>query len=49
MESLYKQMENEIYSKFDVEMRRLTVKLTQTEQMFRLVSDKVTNNYYLFQ
>ncbi|KAL4508483.1 hypothetical protein ABPG72_003787 [Tetrahymena utriculariae] len=48
VEGLYRDMENEIYSKFNVEMRRMMVKFKETEQMLRVVSDKVTDNYGLF-
>lgn len=48
VEGLYRDMENEIYSKFNVEMRRMMVKFKETESMLKIVSDKVTDNYGLF-
>jgi len=48
VESLYREMENEIYSKFNIEMRRLTLKFTETEQLLRMVNDKVNENYGVF-
>jgi len=48
VESLYREMENEIYSKFNIEMRRLTLKFTETEQLLRMANDKVNENYGVF-
>lgn len=48
METMYKCMENEIYSKFNVEMRRMVLKYKESEKILKLVNDKITNNIDVF-
>jgi hypothetical protein len=42
-------MENELYSKFNYEMRRMVLKYKETEKLLKLVNDKVTDNFDLFE
>ena len=48
MESIYKEMENEIYKRFNYEMRRMILKFKETEKILKIVNDKVTDNFDLF-
>lgn len=48
METMYKCMENEIYSKFQVEMRRMVLKYRDTEKILKIVNDKITHNIDVF-
>jgi hypothetical protein len=48
MESMYKEMENEIYKKFNNEMRKMTLKYKQAENMLNIVNEKVNENFDLF-
>ena len=48
MESIYKEMESEIYKRFNYEMRRMILKFKETEKILKIVNDKVTDNFDLF-
>lgn len=48
MESMYKCMENEIYSKFNIEMRRMVLRYKESEKLLKVVNDKITNHIEVF-
>ncbi len=44
METMYHEMETEIYEKFNVEMRRLVLKYRETEKILKKVNEKINSN-----
>jgi|JI6StandDraft_1071083.scaffolds.fasta_scaffold26414_4 hypothetical protein len=48
MESMYKMMENEIYSRFNVEMRRMMLKYKEADKILKSVNEKINLNIDVF-
>lgn len=48
MESMYKMMENEIYSKFNVEMRRMMLKYKEADKILKTVNEKINLHIDVF-
>lgn len=48
MESMYQAMEGEIYSKFNVEMRRMVVKYREAEKIIKKVNEKIISYADIF-
>jgi hypothetical protein len=44
IESLYCEVEREIYTKFNTEMKRMVIKYRQTESMLKSLQQKLTFN-----
>jgi hypothetical protein len=45
---MYKCMENELYGKMNVEMRRMILKYKESEKILKIVNDKITHNIDVF-
>jgi hypothetical protein len=41
-------MENELYGKMNVEMRRMILKYKESEKILKIVNDKITHNIDVF-
>ena len=48
MELMYKMMENEIYSRFNVEMRRMMLKYKEADKILKSVNEKINLNIDVF-
>ena len=44
-EAMAKSIENQIYAKFNKEMRKLVVKYNETEELLREVNERITYNF----
>ena len=49
MELMYKEMEGEIYSKFNVEMRRMILKGREADKLLKKVQEKLVMNADYFE
>jgi cob(I)alamin adenosyltransferase len=49
MELMYKEMENEIYNKFNVEMRRMILKGREADKILKKVQEKLVMNADYFE
>ena len=49
METMYQCMENEIYAKFNVEMRRMVLKHREAEKILKKVNEKLTCHADIFE
>lgn len=49
MESIYREMETQIYSRFNSEMRRMVLKFKETERLVTVINTKITDHYDLFE
>ena len=49
MEGMVAEMESDIYKKFNLQMRRMVVKFRETEKLLKIVHEKVTDNFDLFE
>ena len=45
---MYKCMENEVYNKFNVEMRRMVLRYKESEKLLKIVKDKITDHIDVF-
>jgi hypothetical protein len=45
MESMYKRLENELYTKFNTEMRRMVLKAKEAEKLLKDCNDQITSHY----
>lgn len=48
MEDIYKMMENEIYSKFNVQMRRMMLKYKEADKILKQVNEKINMHIDVF-